>query len=305
MEKRTSDRRQKLDRVLSLWDTDRNGAADGITPGSHRRVWWRCKEGHSWQQKVFAVADGAGCPYCAGYLPVPGENDLATTHPALAAEWDGEKNGAAASAVSAGSAKCAWWRCPEGHSYQAAVYSRMAGTGCPYCAGRRVLAGFNDLLTTDPEICGQWDYEKNDVGPDEINRGSHKKIWWRCELGHSYSAEPYARAAGNGCPYCAGRRVLAGFNDLATTNPSAAAQWAQDLNGDVTPQMVTKGSNRKFWWKCSEGHYWQAAVFSRTRKRASDCPICAGSVKVRFEGRYRPPAKLSAVPGGSRQRPAV
>lgn len=291
-----------------IWDAEKNSISpDEIMPQSHKQAWWKCEKGHSWRQKVYAVSAGCGCPYCAGMKAIPGETDLATTHPELAAEWDTEKNGLDASAISAGSALNAWWKCDKGHSYRAVVYSREAGTGCPYCAGKKVLAGFNDLLTTDPGLCDEWDYGKNTLAPTQVNRGSHKKLWWRCELGHSYDAEPYARAAGNGCPYCAGRRVLAGFNDLATTHPKVAAQWAQEMNGDVTPEQISKGSNKKFWWKCSQGHYWKAAVFSRTRTKASDCPVCAGRGKVRFNSRYKPEEvkrrPRASTPG--QERPAV
>lgn len=293
--------------LLELWDIERNGSASDIVPGSHRNVWWKCRNGHTWKQKVYVVASGSGCPYCAGYYPVIGETDLATTHPQLAAEWDIEKNGDEPSSVSAGSSRKVWWKCELGHRYEAMVYARLAGTGCPYCTGKKVLVGFNDLLTTDPESCKEWDADKNELQPTQVNRGSHKKVWWRCELGHSYESVVYAHVAGNGCPYCSGRKVLVGFNDLATTYPLVAAQWAQEYNGSITPEMVTKGSNRKYWWRCSEGHYWQAPVFSRTRKRASDCPVCAGKAKIKFEGRYRreDQPKRTVVNSVPQERPAV
>ena len=88
-----------------------------------------------------------------------------------------------------------------------------------------------------------------------------------------------ARASGAGCPYCAGKRVLAGFNDLATLCPEIAAQWDPSLNGALTPEMVMPGSHQKVWWRCPEGHVWKAAVFSRTGKQKCGCPVCAGNVR--------------------------
>lgn len=58
---------------------------------------------------------------------------------------------------------------------------------------------------------------------------------------------------GSGCPYCAGRKVLAGFNDLATREPEIAKQWHPTLNGTLTPQMVTVGSHKKAWWAVPRG----------------------------------------------------
>lgn len=93
-----------------------------------------------------------------------------------------------------------------------------------------------------------------------------------------------ARAAsGSGCPYCAGRKVLAGFNDLATREPLLAKQWHPKLNGSLTPEMVTPGSHRKVWWQCHEGHAWRAVIYSRTGPKRSGCPVCAGRVRERKE----------------------
>ena len=107
-------------------------------------------------------------------------------------------------------------------------------------------------------------------------------MWWLCERGHPYQAVVAARTThGSGCPYCAGRRVLAGFNDLATTVPRVAAQWHPTLNGGLTPEMVTAGSRKKVWWQCSEGHVWKAAVYARAGAQKSGCPVCAGRVRQR------------------------
>ena len=84
-----------------------------------------------------------------------------------------------------------------------------------------------------------------------------------------------------GCPYCSGRRVLAGFNDLATLQPETAAQWDDTLNGKLTPEMVTLGSHKKVWWRCGDGHVWKAAIFSRTGRQKCGCPICAGKLRQR------------------------
>lgn len=283
--------------VMRLWDKERNSLSPAeLSPGSHKRCVWRCERGHRWEATVYSVTAGSGCPYCAGNKAIPDETDLATTHPRLAAEWDEKSNKKSVKQVSRGSMEKAWWICPQGHSYEAAVYSRVAGTGCPYCAGKKVLAGFNDLATTDPELLKNWDYEKNDIKPEEINRGSHKKVWWRCALGHSYEAAVYSHAAGADCPYCTGRKVLVGFNDLATTHPKVAAEWDTELNGSLEPEMVTKGSNKKVWWQCAEGHVWQATIFSRTRTRAAGCPVCAGTAKPRRRSRFRPQPERPRIP---------
>ncbi len=280
-------REEKRPELIRDWAADLNGGLrpEDVPPNSHRRVWWRCERGHTWQAQVGSVAGGTGCPYCAGKRAIPGETDLTVTAPELLAEWDYGKNRLRPEQLTRGSAQKVWWRCALGHSYRQKVYSKAAGTGCPCCAGKQVIHGFNDLLTTDPELCDSWDFRRNVLKPTEVNRGSHKLIWWRCELGHRYQAAVYARAAGNGCPYCAGRKVLPGFNDLATTHPKLLREWDYEQNSDISPEQLSKGSNRKVWWRCANGHSWRAAVFSRTREKASGCPVCAGKLGRRQQER--------------------
>ena len=137
--------------ILDLWDYEKN---EGVCPQeislhTKRKVWWKCDKGHSWQAPVNGVAgSGTRCPYCAGFKAIPGETDIATLFPEIASEWDYAKNGKLTpEGVTPASHTKAWWRCKTGHSWQAAPYSRTGkyNSGCPYCTGRRVLRGFNDL----------------------------------------------------------------------------------------------------------------------------------------------------------------
>ena len=271
--------------LLAQWDIERNLplTPDDVTFGSHKKVWWTCPSGHSWQAMVYTRSEGAGCPYCTGRKASPEQNSLAKQFPALAAEWDDEKNAPLTPRdVTTGSHKLIWWRCPKGHSWCAAVFSRtVLGTGCPVCTGRQALAGENDLATLYPDIAAQWDEEKNGaLHPSNVTAGSNRRVWWKCEEGHSYRAVIAQRVQrGDGCPYCANRKVLPGFNDLATAAPLVAKQWHETLNGALTPEMVTAGSHKKAWWQCSYGHVWKAAIYSRAGVQQCGCPVCAGKTK--------------------------
>ena len=119
--------------------------------------------------------------------------------------------------------------------------------------------------------------------PQQVTPNSNRRVWWRCSLGHEWQAVVAARTSnGSGCPYCAGRKVLAGFNDLATREPLLAKQWHPKLNGSLTPEMVTPGSHRKVWWQCPDGHVWRAVIYSRSGAHVSGCPICAGRDSKRW-----------------------
>lgn len=279
-----NDLASRFPEVAAEWHPTKNGSLtpETVTCGADRRVWWRCGRGHEWPAKVYArTSGGTGCPYCAGQLPIPGETDLASRFPEAAALWHPTKNGGVTpEQVMPGSHRSCWWRCGRGHEWKAQVQSVTGGTGCPYCAGKLPIPGETDFATRFPEAAAEWHPTKNGaLTPDALAFGSRRRVWWRCGLGHDYQARLSSRAAGTGCPYCAGRRVWPGFNDLASAAPALAAEWHPALNGGLTPEQVTRCSKRKVWWQCREGHVWKTAVYARTRERAAGCPVCAGTVR--------------------------
>ena len=289
--------------LLGQWDTEKNAplTPDDVTYGSHKKVWWTCEKGHSWSAAVRSRtgARPCGCPVCAGRAVMRGANDLPTLRPDLAREWDAEKNAPLTpEQFTAGAEQRVWWKCEKGHSWRAAVRSRAReNTGCPYCAGQKTLAGFNDLATLRPNLVAEWDAEKNGtLTPEDVTPSSNRRVWWICRRGHSYCVTVERRGLrGEGCPYCAGRRVLAGFNDLATKKPLVAAQWHPTLNGELTPQQVTAGCHRRVWWQCPEGHVWRAVVHSRTGAHPCGCPVCAGKTGTKRARRYEAIIENSAA----------
>ena len=114
---------------------------DGIVSGSARRVWWRCGRGHAWQISAYNRTGGAdrGCPYCGDRKVLKGCNDLRTTHPKIAREWNKERNGdLEPTDVIASSNKRVWWKCKEGHEFRPHSEPVAQGQGGP---GLPVLLG--------------------------------------------------------------------------------------------------------------------------------------------------------------------
>lgn len=261
-----------------------------VLPGSRKKVWWRCRRGHEWQAQIRSRVEGSGCPVCANRIALPGKNDLANRFPELARQWHPVKNGALTPGdVTPGTKHKVWWRCDRGHEWRASVLCRtQEGTGCPVCTGRVIQPGENDLASRFPQLAGEWHPTRNGaLLPTQVSPSSKRRVWWRCPLGHEYIAEIGMRTIrGSGCPYCAGKKVLAGFNDLATTQPQLAREWHPTLNGRLTPEMVTAGSHKKVWWKCAQGHVWKAVVYSRTGRQRRGCPVCAGVATGKRKTRY-------------------
>ena len=274
--------------IAKEWHPTKNGTLrpTDVIAGSHKKVWWVCNKGHEWLATIHnRTAAGTKCPYCSNKKVLSGFNDLASTNPTVANEWNYEKNTCLLpTMISSGSNKKVWWKCSLGHEWQAAIVERaVRGTGCPYCANQKVLIGFNDLATTNPDVALDWNYSKNqELLPTMIPSGSQKRVWWKCSLGHEWQETIVNRTIrGYGCPVCSGHRVLAGFNDLATIYPDIAEEWHPTKNADTTPSKVSPTSNRKVWWICRKGHEWQARIGSRTLKRAG-CPVCNQEIKTSF-----------------------
>jgi hypothetical protein len=187
---------------------------------------------------------------------------LSVTHPELAKEadgWDPSEN-------SLIQGRKVGWRCSFGHHFETSIYNRVArNRGCPYCAGQKVLPGFNDLQSRFPEIADEafgWD-------PSLVAKSSSKKLSWKCSQGHQYEAAVSTRSSGRGCPICSGRKVLKGFNDLQTTHPEIAIQ-AEGWD----PAKVSRGSNEIKRWKCINGHTWATSTNKRTGEKTG-CPVCS------------------------------
>ena len=74
-------------------------------------------------------------------------NDLATTNPTLAKEVSPNSK-IKATEVTAGSDKKLLWRCSKGHEWEASVYSRSKGIGCPRCSGSKMEENLAQLIKT-------------------------------------------------------------------------------------------------------------------------------------------------------------
>ena len=270
--------------LMAEWNREKNDDLKfdpkALTLGGNKKVWWKCSKGHEWQATIANRNKGQGCPYCSGRYAIKGENDLETINPTLAKEWNYEKNNELTPTdVLPGSHKKVWWKCYKEHEWQATINDRNNGRGCPYCAGKKISKGYNDLQTLNPNLAKEWNYEKNDgLTPANVTSGSNKKVWWRCSKGHEWQASIKNRNKGIGCPYCAGQKVLEGYNDLQTVNPALAKEWNYEKNGRLTPSSITANSGQKVWWKCQEKHEWQAVVSDRNKGKG--CPYCSGRYAV-------------------------
>lgn len=145
--------------ILDRWSDENDCSPSDLSFGSTKKVIWKCKEGHTWTATPNKITGKAssGCPYCANQKVWKGFNDLQTKMPEIAIEWHPTKNGSLLpDEVTVHSNKTIWWLCPEKHEYETTVAQRTRDNrrgGCPYCANKKVLRGFNDLETNLPRSC--------------------------------------------------------------------------------------------------------------------------------------------------------
>jgi hypothetical protein len=278
---------QEVTEYMLDWDYEENVKSglfpDMVTVQSRKRVYWRCHVCRGqWNTQA---KERRGCPYCNNFKALPGYNDFATTHPEISKQWDYEKNGELLPEnFTYGSQKKVFWKCINGHSWDAQINSRAAGQGCPYCNNRRVLVGYNDLATVNPDLAQEWDYEKNDIAPENVCIGSEKKIWWVCHVcGFEWKASVNNRYRGSGCPECGklerkknvAKTYVSRSGSLAEKQPDLIREWDFEKNTDFLPEEVTCGSTKKVWWICGNcGNNWRASIGSRMRKKGGGCPKC-------------------------------
>lgn len=198
-------------KLMKEWDYEKNNIIginpDKLTFGSNKKVWWKCENNHSWQAPINRRAiRGHNCPYCSGRYAVSGKNDLASMNSNILIDWNYQRNNIDPSNLKSGSHYLAYWKCHVcGGEWQAPIYNRVKGNGCPFCSNKKVLSGYNDLETKYPEIALEWNFLKNnDLLPNMVIPGSDRKVWWKCPIcDYEWQATITSRVnQGTGCPNC-------------------------------------------------------------------------------------------------------
>lgn len=232
------------------------------------------------------------------------ESTLAYHNPELINEWHPSLNrDKTPYNISYGSGYKAWWimRYNDPNTgkifdfeWQSAVYHRSAGEKCPYLAGKKVFAGFNDFATICPELKEQVHPKKNcGLSATDILAYSNKKIWWLYSYDDpstgkhfefEWEATPASRIENSGCPFLSGQRIWSGFNDLKTRYPRIASEWNYKKN-KKNPEEYMPNSREEVWWiypyddPKTGKHFdfeWKAKITNRVQDD-SGCPYLSNN----------------------------
>lgn len=257
-----------LDECLRpLWDSTKNSDANIEGLFLFETYWWKCPVcGFEWQRRLGRERAAKGCPACLGRTCIPRWTDLATTNPELADEWNYERNGELKPTdVVAGSAKSVWWKCSKcGGEWEAQLVKRKAGKGgCPFCSGRRLMKGVNDLASQYPQVALDYLPELNNGIPaDEVIVKYGTKIRWRCHVcGYEWVSDVYDRTRDpkpSGCKRCSNKKrvqsermkMLQNTVSFKDFNPPLASLWDYARNKGLRPEDLLPGTNGRYWFKC-------------------------------------------------------
>lgn len=266
-----------------FWNEEKNNISliDAKIENKYK-YWWFCQDyDHSFKKDIRFMQKSQECLVCKGIQFLAGFNDFETLGAEFLHEWDYEKNIVSPNEILYKTKLSVWWKCSLNHSWTAFPSDKVKNRGgCPYCKNIRVLKGFNDLAFKNPELLVEWNYELNSKLPEEITFCSGVKVHWVCQKDnrHKWEEKPFNRtnkARKWGCPYCAGKRVMTGVNDLTTTHPHWLDEWDYEKNNEISikPTELTYGSRKEAYWLCREfKHSWKVEIQARVKY---GCPVCA------------------------------
>jgi hypothetical protein len=164
------------------------------------------------------------------------------------------------------------------------ISEQSSGGGCPYCSGKRVMIGDNDLATycrnNELEyLLDEWAYDLNEKKPEEYLPLSNKIVKWRCKNDHVFPAQICSRVGQkSGCTICSHKEIIPGINDFLTEYPEFEKEvdWEANKEKGIDPRTLSYGNCKtKVIWKCIYGHSSYPMYVNQRIGRGQGCPECA------------------------------
>ena len=210
-------------KIAREWHPDKNGELkpDEVIAGSHNKVWWQCKHGHSWQASIKSrTAQGSGCSVCHGKRCLNLRN-----YPKLLKLFDQKKNkGVNPERLTI--TTFVWWRCPNGpdHTWYKPFQKSGEILRCPFCTWR-LVSKTNSLFALYPELAKELHPTRNgNLTAKDIPAQKWLMVWWKCSENprHVWQARVRNRTVNkSGCPKCwVEKRSKGYFKQLAAKSVS-------------------------------------------------------------------------------------
>jgi hypothetical protein len=236
---------------------------ENFAESSGKKVWWKCKKDHEWQATIASRNSGTGCPICNSerhtsfpeyalvYYLKKHDIDVIHSYKALGYELD----------VYIPSKKIAieydgsfWHKNKAKKELKKNLQCKK--DGIKLYRIRQGLPSLNDSSIDYLVQENQKDLEKvlkvvlSEITGIDINVDLKRD---------SIDIENL-------------REYTEKSNSLMFMNPTLAQEWNYEKNGRLKPEHCTSNSGKNVWWKCQNGHEWQASIASRNK--GAGCIIC-------------------------------
>jgi hypothetical protein len=249
--------------VLTFWHPTKNDhEPQKLSRSSKLIAWWRCINNHEWQRKI-AIQK----PLCSECSRVNKMLTISENHPELATQWHPTKNDSTTLVETHKhtSDKIVWLCEKDDHEWEARLFSRTAGAGCPACSAtaasnRSPKNPFNDTV-----LIAEWS-PSNSKQPHQISEKSDYVAEWICSTcNHAWVARVGDRVTKSyGCPQCA-KKISRMEQELQTWASNTGLQLELNTRKVVSPQELDIYFPDKKIAVEFNGVYWHSEQFGKTK----------------------------------------
>jgi very-short-patch-repair endonuclease len=228
--------------------------------------------------------------------------------------WDNDKNKLKPNQVFKCSGKKFWFKCDScPHSFESRISNITSlNRWCPYCAiplkklcndsncticFEKSFASFKDITIKGNKKVELWDYDKNEIKPNQVSKGSDKKCWFKCDsCYHSFesSLDKISGLNSRWCPYCSNKKLcddnncsicfektFASYKGVTIKGTKKVELWDNDKN-KLKPNQVFKCSQKKYWFNCDSCPYSFESSLSKVSGLNRWCPLCKNKTEQIF-----------------------
>jgi very-short-patch-repair endonuclease len=270
------------------WSSRNTEKPENVFKNSHKRFWFECDCGHTFDAQLDSINNGSWCPYCSHNKLCNETSCLSCYNKSIASHekskyWS-SRNTEQPRNVFKSSDKKFWFDCDCGHTFDSALSSINNGQWCSYCSNppkkicneTSCLSCYNKSFASH-EKSKYWS-SRNTEQPIKVFKSSHKKFWFDCDCGHTFDSALSSINNGSWCSYCSNPpQTLCNKTDcdFCYNNSFASHEKSKYWSNQniKNPRNVFKSSHKKFWFDCDCGHTFDSALSNINNGQW--CPYCA------------------------------
>ena len=279
------------------WSNQNTEQPRDVFKCSHKKFWFECHCGHTFDSVLSNITKGQWCPYCANNRLCNEESCLSCYNNSFASHekskyWSNQ-NTEQPRDVFKNSNKKFWFECHLcKHTFDSPLCSiTSGGRWCPYCANQKLCNEESCLSCYDKSFASHekskyWSNQNTEQARD-VFKNSHKKFCFDCHLcKHTFDSQLDSINKGQWCPYCANppKRLCNEESCLSCFNNSFASHekskyWSNQ--NTEQPRDVFKSSGKKYWFDCHTcNHTFDSQLDNINKGRW--CPHCVNKTETKL-----------------------